>query len=46
MEEELRSRAAPRKAKKDPTEAPVFLQKSFQMIDTVCYGQHKILELN
>lgn len=27
-------RAAPRKAKKDPLEAPLFLQKTFQMVDT------------
>jgi hypothetical protein len=33
--DEKRSRAAPRKAKKDPDEAPLFLQKTFQMVDTV-----------
>jgi len=33
--EERRGRAAPRKAKKDPDEAPLFLQKTFQMVDTV-----------
>jgi len=27
-------RAAPRRARKDPNEAPVFLQKTFQMVDT------------
>lgn len=27
-------RAAPRRARKDPNEAPVFLQKTYQMIDT------------
>jgi len=32
--EERRGRAAPRKAKKDPDEAPLFLQKTFQMVDT------------
>ena len=30
------ARAAPRRARKDPNEAPVFLQKTYQMIDTVC----------
>ena len=29
------ARAAPRRARKDPNEAPVFLQKTYQMIDTV-----------
>jgi hypothetical protein len=33
-EEKVLSRAPPRKAKKDPTEVPVFLQKSFQMVDS------------
>ena len=29
------ARAPPRRARKDPNEAPVFLQKTYQMIDTV-----------
>jgi hypothetical protein len=32
--EERRGRAPPRKAKKDPEEAPLFLQKTYQMVDT------------
>lgn len=35
-------RAAPRRARKDPNEAPVFLQKTYQMIDSVCtYTEHQ-----
>lgn len=33
-EEERRTRAPPRKAKKNPDEAPLFLQKTYQMVDT------------
>lgn len=32
------ARAAPRRARKDPNEAPVFLQKTYQMIDTAPVG--------
>jgi hypothetical protein len=33
-DEQKPSRAPPRRAKKDPNEVPLFLQKSYQMIDT------------
>jgi len=34
MEDRGDKRAAPRKARKDPSEAPLFLQKTYQMVDT------------
>jgi hypothetical protein len=40
--EERRGRAPPRKAKKDPEEAPLFLQKTYQMVDTVRPNQFLI----